>query len=261
MSTFWGSSDFYSNLVSGRDDDNSSELEVLVHAYLRDVHYTSRRKAILNVVYSTFNVGLVALPLVAEFAGIPLFVFAVILVALSSGYTTCMVISMANEQGVRTLEDLAERAFGLKGFVIVCLMEIIFSMSLMCVTLDVWADISTGVLNSFPQVPERCQNRFFGLFVGAVFILPICLYARSMSSLRFSSYFSVIAIVVSLCCLIVALFCNTGEGDSNLSSADTFRTVMEPKPLWWILSLVITFCFANNQVLYVVMYCCVVRGL
>lgn len=247
MSTFWGSSDFYSNLVSDRDDDNSSELEILVHAYLRDVHYTSRKTAILNVIYSTLNVGLVALPMVAEFSGIPLFLFAVTLVAVTTGYTTCMVVNMGNEQGVRTLEDLCERAFGVTGFVLVCIFEIIFSVSLMCVTLDVWADICNSVILSFSDSPHRIRSRFFGLLVGSLLILPICLASKSMSSLRWSSYFSVLALAMAMCCLVAALMCDV-SGSDNLLAADALRRTFEPKPLWWTLSLVVTFCFANNQV-------------
>jgi amino acid permease len=62
---------------------------------------TNILQAVLNVVYSTFNIGVVALPFVAEEAGLPLFITALILISVSSAYTTCMVINMANEHGVK----------------------------------------------------------------------------------------------------------------------------------------------------------------
>lgn len=58
-----------------------------------------------------------------------------------------MVISMANEQRVRTLEDLAQCAFGPNGFILVCAFQMIFSFSLMCITLDIFAEILTDVFS------------------------------------------------------------------------------------------------------------------
>jgi amino acid permease len=246
MSLFWGSSEFYATLHSSREDNE--ELELLVHAYLRDAHYTSRRTAILNVIYSTFNVGLVALPLAAEHAGLPLFVAGIVLIAVCAGYTTSMIVDMAAECGVKTLEDLCEKAFGFRGFVFVSVSQIIFSMSLMCITLDVWADILQSIFSSHSSVvPTSLQHRYFGLLTGFCLLLPVCLRAKSLASLRWSSYFSVTAIIGALLCILAAVLCGVGEYE-EFKRKEIVVKLFEPKPLSWLLSLVATFGFSNNQV-------------
>jgi hypothetical protein len=309
MSLFWGSAEFYADIHTDNpnryrtnnndSDDKDDELELLVHAYLRDANYTSRRTTIFNVMYSTFNVGLVALPLAAEQAGLPLFVVGICVIALSAGYTTCMIVHLADEHSpqpgigsnavgsqsalgnnthhrhsennrsiahtpdltaitptmatsrVRTLEDLCEKAFGQRGFVFVCIVQIIFSMSLMCVTLDVWADIIQSIFTTYAHslhMGHLLKHRYFGLLCGFALLLPVCLRAKSLSSLRWSSYFSVTAIIFSLLCLLAGLLCNAQSGDEYLSQRETAIKLMEPKSLAWLLSLVATFCFSNNQV-------------
>lgn len=249
MSIFFGSGEFFTNL-NGNEEDGS-EFEILVQAYLRDVHYTSRNGAILNVVYATINAGLVALPMVTEYSGLPLYIAGICLISIFSGYTTCMVINMANEQGVRTLEDLGEKAFGSKGFIIVCIFEIIFSLSLMCVTLDVWAEIcANAVRGFFPGMDHVLwvHIRLIALLAGSLIILPICLVARSMASLSWSSYFSVIAIATVLCSLVAAF--SVDLGPNSVYNSDSVREIMAPKKLAWTLALVASFCFANNQVCF-----------
>lgn len=316
MSTFWGSTDFYSTLIHTRrenagehrdlddrlnsyicklwfplavvlewrsplffgvsgnnarddDDDAASELEILVHAYLRDVHYSTRRQTIFTVVYANLNAAFVALPMAAQFGGIPIFVAAVVLICVCAGYSSCMVVNMFSEQGilckffvfffskislhqwnlgVRTLEDLCTRGYGRTGFLIVCVFELLLSVSLMCITLDVWADISSNVLASFKHVPSRLTHRSFGLMIGAVLILPLCLLGRSMSKLRWSSTCSVICVCAALCCLIVALVCDLDGSHTGVQSRSTFKSLCSGTNNWWLLPLVVTFCVANNQV-------------
>lgn len=258
MSTFWGSTDFYSTLIHTRrenagnnarddDDDAASELEILVHAYLRDVHYSTRRQTIFTVVYANLNAAFVALPMAAQFGGIPIFVAAVVLICVCAGYSSCMVVNMFSEQGVRTLEDLCTRGYGRTGFLIVCVFELLLSVSLMCITLDVWADISSNVLASFKHVPSRLTHRSFGLMIGAVLILPLCLLGRSMSKLRWSSTCSVICVCAALCCLIVALVCDLDGSHTGVQSRSTFKSLCSGTNNWWLLPLVVTFCVANNQ--------------
>lgn len=85
--------------LSTDDDDNDSEFEILVQAYMRDVYYCSKNQAIMSVVYATLNAGLVSLPFVAQQVGIPIFVCAIAVMSLASGYTTCLIIQLANAHG------------------------------------------------------------------------------------------------------------------------------------------------------------------
>lgn len=227
------------------DEDCASEFETLVQAYLRDVHYSSKRQAILSVVYAIFNAGLVALPFVAQQCGIPIYLFTVLFMAWTSGYTTSMIIKMANENGVRTMEDLAECAFGPFGYFIVCILQIVFSFSLMCVSLEVWTDISWLILEFyFPTRMIRYRPAL--VLAGSLIVLPFCMIARSMSSLRWSSYLTVLAIAAAFGSLFVDFFTN------NIDSKELsdIQDLTKPKSMWWTTSLIMTFCFAYNQVFF-----------
>jgi hypothetical protein len=222
-------------------------LEILVHAYLRDVHYSTRRKTIFNVIYANLNAGLVALPMAAEFGGIPLFVIAVIFVAVASGYSSCIVVNLFTEQGVRTLEDLSTKGYGRSGFIITCAFELLLSLSLMCITLDVWADISSYVFSTFAHMPIQLTHRSFGLLIGSLMILPLCLFGRSMAKLGWSSIFSVISILAAVCCLVAAMACDLDGGHNGIKDRTQPKFLCRGTKLWWILPLIVTFCFANNQ--------------
>ena len=96
------------------------------------MNYTSVNQASFNLTYSMINVGLVGIPYVAYQAGLPIFMISILLCVIFSIYTTTMVLEMANDVNVRTLEDLAEKAFGPRGFFITCIAQIIFSLLLIC---------------------------------------------------------------------------------------------------------------------------------
>ena len=78
------------------------------------------------------NVALVGLPFVAYEAGIPIFIIVVVGFATISVYTTCILIEMSEDKRVRSLEDLGEKAFGPRGYFTTCIMQILFSLLLIC---------------------------------------------------------------------------------------------------------------------------------
>lgn len=97
------------------------------------MHYTSVNQAALNITYSMINVGLVGIPFVAYQAGIPLFSLFIFVFSIISVYTTSIVLEMADDVKARSLEELGEKAFvGPSGYIVTCIIQILFSMLLMC---------------------------------------------------------------------------------------------------------------------------------
>lgn len=237
------------------------EFEILVQTYLRDQSHTSKKQAILNIVYATTNAGLVALPYAAFQAGLPLYLILIVIVASISGYTNYMIIRMANEHRVRSLEDLCERAFGAVGYVVVCFIQIVFSLSLMCMTLDVCADIVTDIvdatvpqnLNSsswvFPN--SREHRRIISVVFGSLLVLPACVLTRSMSSLWWSSYVAVIFVVSALLSVMIAYIMNF----TPYLSQGTVAEMVEPKGMFWTAPYIVTFCFSYSQKAFPIYSC------
>lgn len=77
---------------SSEGDAQDEEFRMLVHAYLHDMDCTSSNLAVLNLVHSITNAGLVALPYAASCAGIPLFTLTVLVIAVVSGYSAIVMI-------------------------------------------------------------------------------------------------------------------------------------------------------------------------
>jgi sodium-coupled neutral amino acid transporter 5 len=96
------------------------------------MNYTTSGQAALNLVYSMINAGFVCLPFAAIHMGFPFFGGIILFMTIISGYTSCILVEMADDKSVRTFEELGEKAFGTKGYLAVCFMEILYSFILMC---------------------------------------------------------------------------------------------------------------------------------
>jgi amino acid permease len=225
-----------------------------VQVYIKDMHYTSVNQAALNLAYSMINVGLVGIPFVAYEAGIPIFAIVIIVFSLISIYTTSIVLEMADDVEVKSLEELGEKAFGPRGYFLTCLLQILFSMLLICITLDVWGDIMPQLLRtiigtSLPQPSSLYHfltHRRTVILLGALLVLPLC-FVRSMSKLSWLSYLTVCALLMSVIFVLIALFGGDtcGGSDGGMCHLDE---VYKPQHLWWTVQPLITFCFTYQQV-------------
>eukprot|EP01039_Chlorochromonas_danica_P005480 gene5480-6032_t len=196
------------------------EFEMLVAAFLRDMDYTTVNQTALNIIYSMINAGIISLPYAASQGGIPFYAIIVILISIMSAYTSIMVISMANEQKVRTLEDLAECAFGPRGFFAVSFFQILFSFALMAITLDVFTDIMVDVFHNSPYQYWILTDRIGQLLLGSVVVIPLCLMKTSMSSMRWTSYVTVCALIAALVAVITTYLADSNKADTIITSRD-----------------------------------------
>jgi hypothetical protein len=128
----FNNSEYYYN-TDDMTNDESSHFEELVQTYMHDVHYTSITQTAMNLTYSMINVGIVGLPFCAYEAGIPLYVLCVILFTGLSAYISSLLVEMAEDERVRSLEALSEKAFGARGYFLTCLIQLIFSFTIICV--------------------------------------------------------------------------------------------------------------------------------
>ena len=253
------------------------EFENLVNSLMHDKDYISVNQAALNITYTIINTGLIAIPFTTYNAGIPLFVAVVVIMSIISSYVAVMVISMANQKKVRTLEDLAEICGGAKFFLCVCAFQVMFSFSMMCVTLNVWADVMSDVFSTNDisgPLQHLLSTRRGEVLVGALIVLPICIFKRSMVNLRWTAYLTVCAVAFCLCAVVVAYFSHR-EGPSigmflclhflsylvlyifqlYLCSDASVADLITPKTQWWTVMFVVVFCFSYNQRVFAVYRC------
>jgi amino acid permease len=258
------------------------EFENLVNTLMHDKDYISVNQAALNITYTIINAGLIAIPFTAYNAGIPLFIAVIVIMSLISYYVAVMVINMAHQKRVRTLEDLAEVCGGPRFFFCVCAAQILFSFSMMCVTLDVWADVMSDVFSASSLTGlarHLLATRRGEVLLGATIVLPLCVFKRSMISLRWTAYLTVCAVAFCMCAVVVSFFAHK-EGPSlgtflNLTfpcvrravcadcasyfvcySPDTSATdLVTPQSEWWTVMFVVVFCFSYNQRVFAVYRC------
>ena len=249
----------------GEKIGDDEDFELLVAAYMRDAHYQSRSQAIANIVYATMNAGFVALPYACYQVGVPLFIFCVVLVSCISGYTTTMVMAIATQHGIaespssqvpRTLEDLSEIAYGFKGYCIVAVIQILLSLTLMCMSLEVWGEIISSVASTHLEgvaMPAAwawllTSREGVSILGGLIVLFPV-LTSTTMASLKWTSYTTFLGIVATLVAVATA-FISPAIRVSSLSDIDSEEGATEAlsvKSDWWVVALIITLCFSYNQ--------------
>ena len=226
-----------------------AEFESLVATLMRDMDYIGINQSAANLAYAIINAGLISLPVAAYKIGMPLFLTAVITMAVLTSYISVMIISMANEKRVKSLEDLASVVGGPRMFCAVSFFQILLSSSMMCITLDVWADVMSDVFSAPGWDTEHSHSWYHRLLserrgqvlVGAVIVLPLCLFKHSMVSLRWTSFASVFVIAA---CLVALSCAYVVEEDF---AVDDPIELIEPKTNWYAIFFVLMFCYSYNQ--------------
>jgi hypothetical protein len=232
------------------EEENGSEFEILVQSYLRQRHYSSSSQALFNLIYSMFNVGIIALPAAVKEIGIPLYIIGIGLISIFSTYSSKMLISIAHEHDIRNLDDLCDKIFGNFGFYTSSILQTIVSIFLICLTFIVWMDVFTDIFYDIIQYSfSNFDLRAIVLIGGAIIILPICFYTRSMVSINLLSCATVAAGIGALVSLSAALC--TSKEFSRLSSGDHAVQAMYPSKNWWIATIVITICYSYIQVCFI----------
>lgn len=246
-----GSSSASRNLLGrssedGVDDDDDGdydpEFEQLVTSFMHDRDYIGVNQTALNLAYTIINASLVSIPFTAYTAGLPLFITVMISISIASSYAAVMVVQMANEKRVKTLEDLAEICGGSKLFLIVCVFQISSSFAMMCITLLVWADVTSDVFRRNNIENYLLSYRNGQIIVGAILILPLCLFTKSMISLKYSAMLTVFSFL--FCVITVTI---TYYTDSTHEFGSKLETIAQPKSLWWATCSFAIFYYSYNQ--------------
>lgn len=235
-----------------------SDFERLVQSYLHQRHYTSSRQAFFNLVFSMINIGIVGLPIVAKCLGIPLFVGIIIILSVATAYTSVITVKIANEYDLRTMEDLAEVAFGAKGFYFTCYFQLIFSLCLICITLNTWSDIMLDIISYSQNASwnnnialSELQLRVIFVFVGSLLVFPLCFRVKAIASLKWISFCVVSLLLTAMCSLFIVLGVDTNIDVFDLSE-DQNKEVVLIKPYWWIFPVILTFVFSYIHKVFLV---------
>ena len=164
---------------------------------------------------------------------------------------------------IRTLEDLAgcEEAFGTRGFIIVSIIQLLFSFSLMCIALGVFTDTVYNVDSSLNRSNSESffdalarslpfvDGRSMVVLMAVTVLLPLCLLKRSLKT--FQSFYN-LALLLMMISAFAAAACFMYDGSRSVDGPSV-QSWLLPQPwggdmrLFWSPVLIIVFCYAYSQ--------------
>ena len=154
----------------------------------------SLRTSIFNLVSTIVGGGVLSLPYSMQLLGVVGGGICLLLSGLASEYSVYLLVACTSKSGMSTYADIAEGAFGNTGAVF-CTILILSLTFLCCVAyLVLTADLISPLLLAYVPFDWRTINsRILVQLVFLVAVFPLCVL-RSMSSLRFTSFFSIISV-------------------------------------------------------------------
>ena len=246
-----------SNKSYRRIDTFDEEFEEMVSDYMKRGPQSSSIQVTASIVYSMINPLLICLPMAAHSTGIPIFIFLIAVISSISAYSNCLIVNMAVDSKVTSFEALGDKAFGIKGYLLICMLQILYSITLMYISLSVWGDVTSSIIvtdlpNIDQQISKHITTDSLVLYIGALIVSPFCFARRSMTSLQWTSYAVILAITTALLSVVIAFSSNAARVQTI---NNPYKNVLKPTNDWWIAVFVITYCFAYNQKVFVIHSC------
>ncbi len=90
------------------------------------------------------------------------------------------------------------------------------------------------------------QSHIGQVVIGSLLILPLCLFKKSMSTLRWTSYVTVMAVFAGLLAIVATYFTDKDMKEEMFPNQSVEHLVF-PKNQWWALIFISGFCYSSNQ--------------
>ena len=113
--------------------DGADDLEQLEELYYSDSHQASRIGTILNLANGMCGVGVLAVPLLVQMMSLPLSLVLIVALHLTTGFTARLTVALAEKSGARSLESIAQRAYGPRGYVAASVLQLAFAIGSMVI--------------------------------------------------------------------------------------------------------------------------------
>ncbi|XP_072900795.1 putative sodium-coupled neutral amino acid transporter 11 isoform X1 [Hemitrygon akajei] len=137
-------------------------------------------------------------------AGLPFGILLLTIVAYVTDYSIILLIKGGNLSGTNTYQCLVNKAFGLKGYVILLILQFLYPFITMISYNIIVGDTLTKVLQQIPGVgPENilAERHFVIAMTTLVFMLPLSMY-RNIANLR---KLSLASLVLTLAILVIVV--------------------------------------------------------
>ncbi|XP_035207773.1 putative sodium-coupled neutral amino acid transporter 11, partial [Stegodyphus dumicola] len=166
-----------------------------------------------NYINSVIGSGIVGIPYALQQAGIGLGIILLLLIAVATDYSLCIMIKAGTAAGVTTYQALIQSQFGKPGYYFLTAAQFLYPLIAMISYNIIIGDTITKVLMRMFHVSRNSVlgNRHFIVLMSTLFItLPLSLY-RTIVRLSIVSFLSLLFAVSIVSFVLIRAFIMSGE--------------------------------------------------
>ncbi|GFW94890.1 putative sodium-coupled neutral amino acid transporter 11 [Trichonephila clavipes] len=172
----------------------SPELSLIEHADGPKEVKSNLAETSFNYINSVIGSGIVGIPYALQQAGIGMGIILLLLIAVATDYSLCIMIKAGTAAGVTTYQALIQSQFGKPGYYFLTIAQFIYPLIAMISYNIIIGDTITKVLMRMFDVSRNSLlgNRHFIVFLCTLFVtLPLSLY-RTIVRLSLVSFLSLV---------------------------------------------------------------------
>lgn len=169
-----------------------------------------------NYINSIIGSGIVGIPFALKQVGFGMGIILLLVIALATDYSLCILIKAANNIGVTTYQDLVHSAFGKPGYYFLSIIQFVYPLIAMISYNIIIGDTVTKVLRRIFNVSSSnlLGDRNFIIFIATLFVtLPLSLL-RNIGKLskflvcccerqpEYVEYFLQLSMMRGACCVV-----------------------------------------------------------
>ncbi|KAG8199869.1 hypothetical protein JTE90_015860 [Oedothorax gibbosus] len=166
-----------------------------------------------NYINSVIGSGIVGIPYALQQAGLGMGIILLLLIAVATDYSLCIMIKAGTAAGVTTYQALIQSQFGRPGYYFLTVAQFIYPLIAMISYNIIIGDTITKVLMRMFDVSRTSLlgNRHFIVLISTIFVtLPLSLY-RTIVRLSLVSFLSLLFAVSIVVFVVIRAFTMAGE--------------------------------------------------
>eukprot|EP01084_Bolivina_argentea_P186656 321688_1 len=185
-------------------------------------HQHQGESTITNVLWNMLNqiigTGILGIPYIYKSTGIIGSIIIMLIFGIVSVYTLNLIIYCGKKLNVYNYEELLEKCFGIKGYIISSFCIAILNIGGMLTNLIIIGDATIKVLSIW-EFDSLLDRHIVLLTISFLVILPFCLF-RDLSSLEKAGAVKIIAIIVIIIVIFLEFFNSLSSSNNNNTNKD-----------------------------------------
>jgi amino acid permease len=189
--------------------------------------------AVFNLVKTIIGGGILSLPFAFDKCGLALSVVFMVISAAASTFTLYVIVSCSRRGGAATYEEVVRKALGPRAAVVTVVLLVMLTFLTLVAYIIFIKDLvgSLGARYLFAHALSAIEQN--GLTIACVALISPFLFVRSMDALRFTSIFSLIAVVVLAIAITVRAIESLSPGADAIPYEEASSVSIKMVPTNW----------------------------